>query len=390
MKKYLLAVVLILLFCGITCSSVVTVFADNEQHTQGDENSVSETIEQLLDGIDLSELERFYNEYISSGNLLELIKKNLNGQAIDYYELFNEGLQLLKTNFLSYLSMFTSIIGIIIIGGLLSTISPQTFNTGEIVHSVCYLSIALIIFAEVSSVLNEVGKTIESINKQTQTAFPLLITLVSISGATSSAEIYKPTCVFLSGGIMNIISSFLFPLLTAICVLTIVSNLSKKFSLTKLVSLGYDIFKWVMGGSVAIFSIFTALNAITASVSDGVSLKALKYAVGSSVPIIGGFAKEGIDVFLAAGLLIKNSVGGVFLFILFFALLTPLIKVIVLSLTLKFLSAIAQPITDVRISDLISGLSKLVSYLSAVMITVFILYAVIIILLICTQSAVII
>lgn len=380
-KKYLVIICILILIFAININPVVTVNA-----SELTEESFNQIIEDLIGGIDLINLEKLLNQYLGDYNIKEVISLAIKGEFLDYNFIFNFILTVIKTNLAPLCANFITILIVILICGLLSAIKSQKERFSEQIFLVCYCSIAIILFYQVISVIKDVSDVIKVVNKQTQSVFPILLSLISVLGAKSSVSVYQSSYLFISSVAMVIINKILLPIIYFCIVIALCSSLSNKFSLKKLEMFFSDLYKWIIGAVIAVFSIFMGIKGFTASAYDNFSLRALKYAVGSSFPLIGGFAKEGVDVVIASSILIKNAIGSVALIIIFFAFFTPFLKIAILSFLLKFVSAIVEPISDNRISSMILSFSKIVSMLSTLLLMVFVLFFILVILLISAQS----
>ena len=103
---------------------------------------------------------------------------------------------------------------------------------------------------------------------------------------------------------------------------------------------------------------FITLEGITGATFDTVTVKSTKFALSSYVPILGGYLSDGFDLVMASCVLIKNAVGLTAIILLFFIAIVPVLKILVLSLSLRLASAIIEPISDNKISDLLFSVSK--------------------------------
>lgn len=383
MKK-ILNYLLVILLIFLISSPTIIVFA--EQNNK--DNNLNDYINELIEGLDLNYLEELYNSVFNNANLKDSILKAIRGEYLTYEEIINIFLNILKVNYRPILAIFSSILSIIILCSVLSAIKPDKGQLKDIIFIVCYCGVAVVIFSEGLAVIKNVGGVIENLTKQTQAVFPLLLTLLSASGANASSVLFKPICIFSTNIIGSIISKFLLPIIILVCILSILSALSEKLTLNGLNEFLQSLFKWIIGLIVAIFSIFLTVKGVTASTYDGLSLKAVKYAIGSGIPFVGGIAKQGVDLVITASVMLKNAVGSVFIFLLLFILLNPFMQIIIFSLSLKLLSAITQPIADSRITSLIKSLSKSISMLTGLLAMIFIIYFLTILLIIGVNGAV--
>ena len=223
---------------------------------------------------------------------------------------------------------------------------------------------------------------VNRIKRQIEIITPILATLTVLTGGTSSAAIYQPSAIFLSGGAVEIVSGFIFPAAIAVIVLNFMSKLNPQMSFSGVTTFVKSIMKWVIGITVTVFSIFITMQSSASSLFDGIIFKATKYVVSNSVPIVGNFLSSGFDMLSSAGLLIKSSVGLCGIILLLFEIIAPIIALAAFSLILKLVGAIVQPIGENVLYQLLSDLSKDIEYFIAGLLTVAFMYALVIMLII--------
>ena len=66
---------------------------------------------------------------------------------------------------------------------------------------------------------------------------------------------------------------------------------------------------WILGFLLTVFASLTTLSGINASRSAGAGLRALKYTVGKSVPLVGGFLADSAELIAASVHLFKSAFG---------------------------------------------------------------------------------
>lgn len=361
-KKYLV-VFIILLFLFANYPAEIA-FAEDKVNA---ENSVDEIIAEITEGLDLSALEEFLKNNLGDYDLNELIKGAIKGEAFTLEEFLSLSLEILKNKFLFIKDSIISILAVLLVFGVFSVLQPDKGQVSEIIFMVCYCFIGLLVFTLCAKSIKSVCEIITNLAHQTEKIFPVLLSLISIVGANSSLKVYQPIFIFVSNTIVEIILRILLPIVSLCAVLSLVSAISEKFTLKRLTDFFVDLFKWIIGITLAVFSIFTGVKGLTAGIYDTFSLKIIKYTVGNSFPLIGSFAKEGVDVFLASGVLIKNAVGVISIIVLFFALIAPFLELALLSFALKLLSAFSESFSDTRITYMLNGCSKVITLLNTLL-----------------------
>ncbi len=107
---------------------------------------------------------------------------------------------------------------------------------------------------------------------------------------------------------------------------------------------------------------------------DAVSGKAVKFAVGSLVPVVGTFLSDTLETVLSGTRLVKNAVGTAGMIVMCTICVIPILKIGVIQLMLKLTSAIAEPLTDKRISSMMWEVSESVTTVFAVVVMVAVLF----------------
>jgi stage III sporulation protein AE len=176
------------------------------------------------------------------------------------------------------------------------------------------------------------------------------------------------------------------PIFIFMLIFTIISNLTSTVKLDKFTKFLGSTFKWILGGVFTIFMAFLAIQGITASTYDGVSIRTAKYAIRSYVPLLGGYLSEGFDVIMASSVLIKNAIGASGLLLMFTMIISPIVQIVVFSLILKLAAAILEPLTDSRISEFIYSISKTLTLLVVLILGVAFMYLITIGLIMCTAN----
>lgn len=387
MKKRL--ILLIILAAGLIAlifTGGMAAFADDT----GLED-INQNISDLLNDLDLSELQKYLDENTDSyllkfgstaGEIVEyLIHGNL---GTDYGGYLSELFSIIFKNIIALIPAFAEITAVALLSAIVSSAEGNILgkSTSKIVHLACYSLIILILASMLTGIVTNCIACVNRIKRQIEIITPILATLTVLTGGTSSAAIYQPSAIFLSGGAVEIVSGFIFPAAIAVIVLNFMSKLNPQMSFSGVTTFVKSIMKWVIGITVTVFSIFITMQSSASSLFDGIIFKATKYVVSNSVPIVGNFLSSGFDMLSSAGLLIKSSVGLCGIILLLFEIIAPIIALAAFSLILKLVGAIVQPIGENVLYQLLSDLSKDIEYFIAGLLTVAFMYSLVIMLII--------
>ncbi len=396
-KKPFLIIVCIVAYLFVFFLTPKTAYADEISASENTSSDLTkayeflyEQVEKLLNGIDLSGLEQEFSNFEifeQKGSAKDIILNLINGDyKIDYGKFFQNLLNLFFSDLSGLWASFAVIVSVAILGSIINSLKSGTNigSVGEVWHFVSMTVIIAMVSVMFSSVYISTKKSIEGLGRQCDAFLPLLLTLMVAGGGSVSASVYKPQVAFFTKVLWQIVNNLLLPIILLIYLFNAVGFLSDKFNLERTKSFLKSTFKWITGLSVVVFNFFVTAQGLTSSAFDGVSIKALKYALGNSVPLVGNLVSGGFDVVFASILLIKNAVGSFALILILITVLMPVLKIGAFSLFLRFASAIIEPISDKKLSGFLSGVADGAGYVSTVCIVGASSYFITILLIICS------
>lgn len=357
----------------------------------GGREELNENLTSLLEDLDLTELQKYLDS--DNENILhkfgdsakQIVEYFINGDAgADYGSYFSEIFHVIFKEVINLIPAFAAVTAIALLCAVVNAAEGSVLgkSTAKIVRLACTSLIILIVGTMLAGVISDCIGCINSVKRQIEIITPILATLTVLTGGTSSAAIYQPSAIFLSGGAVEIVSGFIFPATVAVIVLNFLSRFNPEMSFSGVTALIKSLMKWVIGITVTVFSIFITAQSSAGSLFDGIIFKATKFVVGNSVPLVGNFLSNGFDMLASAGLLIKSSVGLSGIILLMGEMLGPVVLLASFSIILKGVGAIVQPIGENNVYGMLSDLSKDIEYFIAGLLTVAFMYALVIMLVI--------
>jgi stage III sporulation protein AE len=400
MKKKAVKLILLgvcLCFCimpYISCKSV-NAAAEN---TEDVEKQLQDNVDEQLRDIDTTLFDKFiYSldgdsfKIFGSSSFLDKLKSILSGDiSTDYGSVFSVLAELFFSQAIRLVPLLASIAAIAILSNLLSVAKSEKSKTGETVHFVCYMAIVLIVLNMIYQIVKSLMDTLSVMSEFMGLLFPVLLTLMTASGSAVSSSVYQPAVALLCGSATAVIINIIIPLFIASMVLSVISDLTDNIKVSKFADFFKSAGNWITGIMFTVFMAFLSIQGITASTHDSVSIRAVKYALNNSIPIVGGYIKEGFDLVLGSTILIKNAVGVAGLILLFAYIITPLFNLIVFSLGLKLTAAVCQPVSDAKVPSFLHSASKNFSLLLAAFISVSFMFFITVMLLLMTSNSVLV
>lgn len=399
MKKVLLIfIALFFVFCPTIGKSSAATYAQESVSSESSplsSDDIFEEVEHQLEDLDFSSLDEMLSafskgqlEIFGGSNFLEKIKKLITGDFDNGNSLWVNIVNLFFNNFLGLIPMISLIIAISLLGNMLQGLKPSTNgkSISNIVNFVTYGIVVVLVLSIVVKMITLTSNTLFTIKNQMDAIFPILLTFLTAIGGSVSASVYQPAMALLSGMIINIFTYVLLPLFIFSVSMSIVSNLSNSVKLDKFTSFFNSTFKWIIGLIFTIFTSFISIQGLTAGSVDGISMKTMKYALKSYIPMLGGYISDGMGLVIASSNLIKNVVGASGLFMLLATVISPLLELVLFMLALKLIAGIIEPLGNKQVASFVSMISKSVVLLIVILVGVSFIYFIMLGLVMCSAN----
>ncbi len=383
--------VALFLVTGIFSTPVKRVSAEETEAQTQSEAELDETVREQLDKLDLQALQEYLDtlDDFTDMDVGERLLAYVKGTPFDYEGFGRQILEVLFAKVAEILPAFACITAVTLLSGLITTLRSGTVGktSGEMIFLITYAAALIPLIAVLTECFTEAMESVSAMQTQMQLVFPIMLTLMAASGGTLSAAVCRPAVAFFSTAIVSVIRSIVFPITITIIVFSMASNLTSELKIGKFTAFFKSMNKWLIGVSVSVFGLFFTLQGITSASYDGVVRRAMKYAIGNGVPIVGGFLSGGFDLAVAGSILIKNSLGVFGIFLLISVLFEPLILLISVNLLLRLTAAITQPFGDGRISDFLGETATNLQYCSAgLLFTAFMYFLAIVLMIFSTEA----
>ena len=383
-----LLVVVILVFCQ-TGTVNASAYTAEEQAAL---DRLEEQVEDLLASLDTAELEEYLQtlSQFDGKDVKEMLADLVTGDyALGYDTMWESVLALVWEEGRAMLPAFAVILAVAVLCGILNSAKSGFLQSSmsDIIHFVSYISVGAVVLAVLSNILQAAFSAIADMQRQMQIVYPLLLTLMAASGGAVSAGVFRPAVAFLASGICELFTAVVLPTSVVVVALTFAGNLSPDVRCEKLGGLFKSVNKWLIGLTLGLFTLFLTVQGIASAQYDGLSLRAVKYLVSGSVPIVGGFLSGGVDLVLAGSALIKNALGSFSVLLLFASVLRPLLLFAAFQLFLRLCAAATEPVGG-KISSFLTSLANDCGFFIAGLLCVAFLHFLTILLLVCSSGVI--
>lgn len=231
--------------------------------------------------------------------------------------------------------------------------------------------------AMVIPVCSTIEKAVETMNNAAGFMFlyvPVMSGLMAASEKEIAAGSYYTSMMAAGEIIMQLSSKVIAPMMNVFLCLSVTSSFSPKMRLGTLCQEIYKIAKWILTFSMSIFVTILSVQTFISSSLDNVSKRALRFAVSSFVPVVGGVLSETINAFSGSMELLKSG-AGVFVIIASGFLFLPVIaQCFIWQISIFLLGAASDIMGLDGVHSIYKTLSSVISMLLAVMVCILIIF----------------
>lgn len=252
--------------------------------------------------------------------------------------------------------MLVSLIGVILLTSLFSALRGDSINrnydkTLTIVSSLC---VTIIVSVYLSDSLTLISSVLSSSSNFMLTYIPVLAGVMAAEGQASSATVFSSVMMVAIELMSQAATGLLLPFLSTVLGISAAGGINPDLKLEKLTDGIKKVVIWLLGLIMTLFIGILSLQSSISVSTDSVALKAVRFAVSSSVPFVGGAVSDALATVKTSVQLIKSGIGSFGIIAGASILLPTLIN----TLIYKFFLFIGKTIGDIFGNDSVTNMIK--------------------------------
>lgn len=358
MKKIIYVFILMAIFINL----IIPISIATEEETleeQQEEFGIGEFIEKT---------EEYSGEFFEGIDINEILDNAIKGQ-VDNQTILKRVLSLLGGQLVDGLTVLGSVLAIVIIHSILKSVSESLENNtiSKLIYYVQYILIVTIIMMNFSDIVQVVKDTCNNLVGFMNILIPLLISLMIYTGSITTSGTLEPIILFLINFIGNIIQTIIIPIVLIFTSLIVISKISDNVQIDKLSKFLKSGVVWFFGIILTVFVGVISLEGTLSSSVDGITAKTTKAVVSSAVPVVGKILGDAVDTVLGCGIILKNAVGLIGVIVVIGICIIPILKLGILTIAYKLMSAICEPIADKNITSLLDQIGEVYKIFLAIL-----------------------
>jgi stage III sporulation protein AE len=235
--------------------------------------------------------------------------------------------------------------------------------------TVCYLAAASVVIALATQSIIRGGEAVAQMVRINEVLFPALTALLAATGKAATAAAFTPAASLFGGLYGWAINQIIFPMCGCCAALVVAGNLSDGIKLSGMTGLITSCCKWILGLCSAVLMGVLSVQGLLGSGRDGASIRTVRYAVDSLLPIIGGDVGDALELVGANAALIKSAVGVTGLLVMLSLAAGPMIELGGVMAITRLAAVVTEPIESGRTQKMMAQFSEIMGVLLAAVAT---------------------
>ncbi len=325
----------------------------------------------------IADIMKDFDSEIVDGDYEDMINRIKDGNfEFDYKKIMGNVGRFFVKEVKNNIGIVIQIIVIALIMGLLDNLKSSFASDGvsQIAFYICYILMITLLISGFTNIYNIAKESINETTRFMNVLIPVIVGLVAATGGVNVSTVIYPVLSFSTQFISGFISNFLLPISMICFALGIVSDISQKVSVSRVVKFLKSSSMWILGIILTLFVGVLSLEGTVASTVDGVTVKTAKFLFSGGVPVVGKLLGDSVDTILGSTLIMKDAVGIVGVVILLGLALVPIIKILIVVVIYHIAGAVIEPFADKRLCKCISDVAGTGGIILSQVITVTIMF----------------
>ncbi len=324
-------------------------------------DSPEEIESDLLSNFDFYDVEEYLEEVLPNQKqgFFEMLKNFISGETKfsleNIWHMISEQILFELNNTKSNIAI---LLAIVLIAALFHNFSGvfRESKSSEVGFFVLYLLLITISLNAFQILMESVVEGLYGLTGFLQLLGPIYFFAVALATGSATSVSFYTMILLLISIVELVIVNVLIPIVQVYLMIRVLNNLSQEQYLSKLANFLHTVIVWslrtMLGAVIGINFIQGMLNPAIDSVKRSVLTRG-----GEAIPIIGNLVGGTAEVVLGTAKLIQNGIGAVGAVICIMLCLTPVLKMVIVTLMYKLTAALVQPISDKRIVNCISSIA---------------------------------
>ena len=367
---------LLILLCAVCMSARITAFAE-EDYSFGDTDMLLDALysESGADSL-MPALPDSAKEFLRKLNIEDF--KHDSTENTDIGKVISAIVYVFRESLTEPIRLLVCIIGVILLTALFDTLKSSDISSGleQTLGFVSVLCVTGLISPQIFSLITDLTDTITVCSDFMVLYIPVITILVIAGGRAVSGAMFYSTMIYISSGMMRVVSEIVVPFLKCITSLAVITNITDKPSLSGITDWFKKAVRILLTFCMSVFTAFLTMKSVITVSQDTLSDRALKFTVSNFVPIVGGALSDVYQTVVSCASVLRSGVGVVAIIAVFAMFVPAAAKCVIWELVLLLSSTVCDVFSNGRLSSLLRAFSSVISVLCSIVLTSMAVYVI--------------
>lgn len=220
------------------------------------------------------------------------------------------------------------------------------------------LAVTAVSISDVETLLGLGQSTLNNLTDFANLLFPAVTALTAATGAITGSAARQMAVMLFSDLLMNLMNSLLVPMVYAYLACVVAYAALGNDGLKRVAAF----LKWtvtiILTIMLMVFVGYLTLSGVIAGHTDAATVKAAKFALSSTIPVVGGILSDAAETVLAGTGILRGTVGVYGTLAILAMCLTPFLQLGAHYLSYKLTAALSSTVADSRMAGLIDNIGS--------------------------------
>lgn len=307
----------------------------------------------------------------------ELPKGEITVDSFGFDFIFEKLINAVKSAFSGVFSSFSKIIGILLISSATGIHFKDAIGgrMSEPVSILSVLSLAVITLGGQAEIFQKLSSAISSVTAFVTSTVPILSAMQAMTANTAGAAVTSQSFLYFSAAVEFVFSYICFPLFELFAAFSVVTAVTPSYSgLSSVTGILKRSLTLIITAASMIYVTVLSYQTELAAAADSVLSRSVKFAVSSSIPIIGSSVGDAVRTTMSSFSVIKNSSGALGIVVILLLTVPIAAELLIMSLSYSITASAAKLLGCEREASLLTELRTVTDFASATLSAVIVVF----------------
>lgn len=266
------------------------------------------------------------------------------------------------------IAMLISVVGVIMLCTVIQSMHSENNQLTETFNTVGVLACSGIICTGFAGVISSSKTAIDGLGAFLSVYIPAFAGIMAANGQTAAAVAYSGIITVAVQAFIQIFTLIIFPLASCIMGISVAGSVNPDLHINNIADLIKKLVNWCLVFIMTVFGGILSIQGLVGAAADSVSMRAVKFTVAGTVPIVGGAVSDALLAVKGSIGVIKAATGGYGIIASAVVMLPAVVTLFLFKIIFMAAAAISDTFGTSRITALLKSGESVISVIIAMLV----------------------